>query len=320
MVKYVIRRLIQALFIVLIVSMVVFMLIRLLPGDPIQMVVNQRIMADAQADPEMYDRLLQEHGLDKPIPIQFINWLGRVLSGDFGRSILANYIIGEAIQTRLTVTITLGITAFVISCALGMLLGIISAIRRGKFVDTLVTFLANVGITSPTFLTAIVLIYFIGYRLELLPLYGYTLPWVDIGTNIRTSILPVFVIALGPLASTCRQTRSSVLEVLNQDHVRTAWSKGLMEKRIIFKHVLKNAMMPVITLQGSMMQLIFGGSAVVETIFVIPGMGQMMVNAMLSNDYPVIQAVAMIMTFVVVLSNLLVDILYGWIDPRIQYE
>ena len=320
MLRYIVRRLLQALLIIILVSMAVFMLIRLLPGDPIQLIVSQNIMTQAQADPEMYDRLLKENGLDKPVPIQYINWLSQVLRGNFGRSILKNYVIMDDIRTRLVVTITLGITAFLVSVVLGALLGVISAIRRGKFIDTLVTLIANVGITSPTFLTAIVLIFFVGFKLELLPLYGYTLPWNGFWESFRRSVMPVFVMALGPMASTCRQTRSSILEVLNQDHVRTAWSKGLMERRIIFKHVLKNSLMPIITLQGSMLQMILGGSAIVETIFVIPGMGKLMVDAMLSNDYPVVQAVALVMTFVVVLSNLVVDLLYGWVDPRIQYE
>ena len=320
MAKYIVRRLFQALLIVILVSMVVFALIRMLPGDPVQIVVSQRVMRDAAIDPDLYQRLIEEYGLDKPMPVQYIRWLSQVITGNFGRSITKNYVIMDDIQTRLVVTITLGLTAFLISCSLGMVFGTISAIRRGKFIDTLMTLIANIGITAPSFLVAIILLYFLGYKLELFPLYGYTLPWKGLWQSVRQSVLPVFVMALGPLASTTRQTRSSVLEVLNQDYVRTAWSKGLMEKKVIFKHVIKNSLMPVITLQGAMLQMIFGGSAIVETIFVIPGMGKMMVDGMLSNDYPVIQACTLVMTLVVVLVNIVVDLLYGWVDPRIQYE
>ena len=157
-------------------------------------------------------------------------------------------------------------------------------------------------------------------HLNWLPLYGYTLPWDNFGECVKQSIMPVFVTALGPIATTARQTRSSVLEVLNEDYVRTAWAKGLNEKKVVFKHVLKNSLMPVVTLQGTMLRMVVGGSVVVETLFVIPGMGSMMVDAMLSRDYPVIQAVTVVMTIIVVLSSLIVDLLYAWIDPRIQYD
>jgi peptide/nickel transport system permease protein len=290
----------------------------MLPGDPIEMIVAQNTLADF--GPEYYEQLKHEYGLDRPIPLQYINWFGKVLSGDFGRSILHNYDIGKDMASRLTVTLILGLTAFVISFIVGPLLGMISAIRRGKLFDNVVTVIATLGITAPTFWVGILLIFFLGVKLELLPLYGYTLPWKDLGLSIRQSIMPVFVIALGPIASSARQTRSSVIEVLGEDYVRTAWAKGLREKAVIFRHVLKNSLMPVVTLQGTMLRLIVGGSVIVETVFVIPGLGKMMVDAMLSNDYPVIQAATLVMTFVVVISSLIVDLLYGWLDPRIQYE
>jgi peptide/nickel transport system permease protein len=243
-----------------------------------------------------------------------------MLRGDFGKSIIRKYDILTEMKTRIAVTLSLGLVSFIISNIVGLLLGIVSAVRRGKFIDTVVTVIANIGITAPTFWVAILLIYFFGFKLGLLPLYGYVLPWKDFGQSMMYSILPVFVMALGPISMTCRQTRSSMIEVLNQDHVRTAWAKGLQERRVIWRHVLKNGLMPVVTLQGSLIAMIFGGSAIVETIFVIPGMGKMMVDGMLSQDYPVVQVVTLMLTFVVVLANLLVDLMYGWIDPRIQYE
>jgi peptide/nickel transport system permease protein len=290
----------------------------MLPGDPIEMIVAQNTLADF--GPEYYEQLEREYGLDRPVPVQYADWFIKVLRGDFGKSILHNYDIGKDMRSRLTVTLMLGLTAFVISFIAGPLLGIISAIRRGKMIDGVVTVLANVGITAPTFWVGILLIFLFGVKLGILPLYGYTLPWKDFGLSIRQSIMPVFVIALGPIASSARQTRSSVIEVLGEDYIRTAWAKGLKEKAVIFRHVLKNSMMPVVTLQGTMLRLIVGGSVIVETVFVIPGLGKMMVDAMLSNDYPVIQAATLVMTFVVVISSLVVDLLYGWIDPRIQYE
>ena len=322
MINYIIRRMFYAIIIVILVSMAVFILIRLLPGDPIEIVVSASEITNAEnnPDPAYYEQLRSQYGLDKPIPVQYFRWFIKVIQGDFGNSIIRGYNIAKDIGTRIVVTLILGLMSFIVGNIFGPLLGIISAIRRGKWIDNLVTLIANLGITAPTFWVAIICIYFFGFKIQLFPLYGYTLPWVDLGLSLRQSIMPVFVMALGPIASTARQTRSSVLEVINQDHVRTAWAKGLQEKRIIIKHVLKNSLMPVITLQGTMIRLIFGGSPIVETIFVIPGMGQMMVSGMLSRDYPVVQAVTIILTFVVVIANLLVDLLYGWVDPRIQYE
>ncbi|MDR0852222.1 MAG: ABC transporter permease [Clostridiales Family XIII bacterium] len=318
MINYIIQRVVHAVIIIVLVSLAVFLLIRMLPGDPIEIIVSQNTLASY--GPEYYDQLAHEYGLDRPVMIQFVDWFGNIIRGEFGNSILHNFNIGEQIKDRLTVTLLLGLTAFVISFIVGPLLGIISAIRRGTWIDNLVTVVANIGITAPTFWIGILLIYFVGLKAGLLPLYGYTLPWTDLGLSIRQSIMPIIVIALSPIASSARQMRSSVLEVLNEDYVRTAWAKGLKEKAVIYKHVMKNSLMPVITLQGTMLRQIIGGQVVVETVFVIPGLGKMMVDAFLSNDYPVVQAVTLVMTIVVVISSLVVDFLYGWIDPRIQYE
>jgi len=320
MINYICRRLLYALLIVVLVSMIVFILIRMLPGDPIEIVVSQSALTDLVVDPEYYDLLRARHGLDKPVPIQYLTWLAKVVRGDFGNSIIRNYNIAQDIKMRVVVTVMLGVMSFIVSIIIGIFLGIISAIRRGKLIDNVVTLIANIGITAPTFWIGILCIYLIGFKLGVLPLYGYTLPWVDFGLCIRQSIMPVFVMALGPLASTSRQMRSSMLDVINQDYIRTAWSKGLNERKVIIKHVIKNSLMPVVTLQGAQLRNIFGGSAVVETLFVIPGMGKMIVDGMLAHDYPVIQAVTLIMTFIVVVVNLLMDLMYGWIDPRIQYE
>ena len=318
MLNYIVRRLLLALLIIVVMSFAVFFLIRLLPGDPIEMLVAKNVYIDMT--PEILDQFRKEKGMDRPLLVQYFDWLGKVFRGDFGVSIMQNYDIGKELGNRITVTLILGMTAFIVSLIIGPLLGIISAIRRGGFIDNIVTLIANIGITAPQFWIGIMLILLFGVRLNVLPAYGYTLPWVNFGLSVQQSIMPVFVIALGPIASTARQTRSSVIEVLGVDYVRTAWAKGLNERKVIFKHVLKNSIMPVVTLQGTMIRLIIGGSVVVETVFVIPGMGKFMIDAMLSHDYPVVQAVVLVMTVVVVISSLVVDLLYGWIDPRIQYE
>ena len=318
MLTYIVRRLLHALLIMFLVSIAVFLLVRALPGDPIEMIMSQTALM-GYTDEEM-EEVRHAKGLDRPVLVQYVSWVGQVLKGDFGNSLMRNYDIGKEIGSRLAVTLLLGLSGFIIGLIVGPLLGIISAIRRGKFIDNLVTVFANIGITAPQFWVAILCLFVFGLKLKLLPLYGYTLPWVDLGMSIKQSILPVFVLALGPIASSARQTRSSVLETLGEDYIRTGWAKGLNERKVIMKHVLKNSLMPVVTLQGTMLRMVVGGSVVVETIFVIPGMGKMMVDGMLSNDYPVVQAVTLLMTVVVVLSSLIVDLLYGWLDPRIQYE
>jgi peptide/nickel transport system permease protein len=270
--------------------------------------------------PEMVEELRRSKGLLDPLPIQYIRWFSQMVRGDFGVSLMHNYNIGEQLQSRVIVTLLIGLTSFLIGLVVGPLLGIISAIRRGKWVDNIVTVFANIGITAPQFWVAILLIFLFSMRLQLLPIYGYTLPWIDLGQCIKQSILPVFVTALGPIASSARQTRSSVLEVLGEDYIRTAWAKGMNERKVLLKHILKNSLMPVVTLQGQMLRMIVGGSVVVERVFVIPGMGKFLVDAMLGRDYTVVQSVTVVMTAVVVISSLIVDLLYGWIDPRIQYD
>lgn len=318
MLTYIIRRLLHALLVIALVSIVVFTLIRLMPGDPIEMLYAESAVAQLTA--EDMEELRHEAGLDRPIVVQYGDWVLKLLQGDFGKSLMRGFDIGKEAGNRATVTLLLGLSSFVVGIVIGPLLGTISAIRRGKFIDNLVSVIANIGITAPQFWVAILLIYFFGLKLQLLPMYGYTLPWVNFSQSVLQSILPIFVGALGIIASTARQMRSSVLETLGEDYIRTGWAKGLNERKVIFRHVLKNSLLPVVTLSGTMLRMVIGGSVIVETIFVIPGMGKMMVDGMLSHDYPVVQAMTLIMTMVVVLSSMLVDLLYGWLDPRIQYE
>jgi peptide/nickel transport system permease protein len=318
MTTYIIRRLMHAVLVVLIVSLLVFLLMRLLPGDPILMYVAS---GDLQAiSKEQVALLKHKLGMDKPLPVQYLDWLKNAVQGDLGKSILYRYDVLGEIGNRLPITLYLGLSAFVIGCIIGPLLGIISAVRRGKWLDNLVTVIANVGITAPPFWLGIILIYIFSLYLGLLPVYGYTSPFVDLWKNLKQSMMPIFVLATFPIASAARQTRSSVIEVMQQDYVRTAWAKGLSERMVIMRHVLKNALMPVVTLQGILLRNIIGGSVIVETVFAIPGMGKLVVDGMLSQDYTVVQGVILIVAVVVVISNLVVDILYGWLDPRIQYE
>jgi peptide/nickel transport system permease protein len=318
MTTYIIRRLLHAALVVVIVSLMVFLLMRLLPGDPILMYVTSGDLQSATK--EYIAHLKHELGMDRPLLVQYVDWLFHAVRGDLGKSILHKYDVMEEIGHRLPITLYLGLTAFVIGCIIGPLLGIVSAVRRGKWIDNLVTVLANLGITAPPFWLGALLIYIFGLYLGLLPIYGYTSPFEDFWLSFRQSIMPIFVLATFPIASAARQTRSSVIEVMRQDYVRTAWAKGLSEKVVIMRHVLKNALMPVVTLQGMSLRNIIGGSVLVETVFVVPGMGKLAVDGMLSQDYAVVQGVILVVAVTVVVSSLIVDIIYGWLDPRIQYE
>ena len=318
MTAFVSRRLIQSVFILLLVSILIFLLMRLLPGDPLQL-----YMADneiSQLSPEDYQILLAQFGLDKTLPRQYLDWLGDVFHGDLGTSIYYHDKINRLLAERLPVTIHIGILSLIISSFFGILAGFICAVRRGSKIDTLITSLANLGMTVPIFWLGILMIYFFGLYLRWLPIQGYISPFSDFWPSTKLLIMPVLCLSTGALASNTRQTRSSVLEVIRQDYIRTAWSKGLSERMVVIRHALKNSLIPVITLIGIQVAHILGGSVLVETVFNIPGMGRLMVQSVFAQDYPVVQSMSFIISAMVVLTNLVVDISYGWIDPRIRYN
>ena len=314
MTTYIMRRLFHAVLVVLIVSLMVFLIMRLLPGDPILMYVTA---GDLQSvSKEQIQQLRHELGMDRSLAVQYLDWLGHAVRGDLGKSLLYHYDVMQEIGKRLPVTLYLGLASFAIGCIVGPFLGVVSAVRRGKWLDSLVTVLANVGITAPSFWIGVILIYVFGLYLRLLPIYGYTSPFEDLWKNLQQSVMPILVLATFPIASAARQMRSSVIEVMQQDYIRTAWAKGLSERVVITRHVLKNALMPVVTLQGMLLRNIIGGSVVVETVFAIPGMGKLAVDGMLSQDYTIVQGVILVLAVVVVLSNLVVDVLYGWLESE----
>jgi peptide/nickel transport system permease protein len=301
----------------------------MLPGDPILDLIDQRIEDAIEAgiamsleeQDQLRAELMAEHDLDQPIPVQFGRWAMRMLRGDWGRSIGRGYDISTELGNRLAISMYLSAIAMVITLFFGVLFGTICAIRNGKFIDNLVTSVSNFGMTIPGFMIAIVLVYIFGFRLGWFPIFGFRLPWHgSVGTSIRHTVLPIATMCLGGIAGLARMTRSTMLDALNADHVRTAWAKGMREKTVILRHVLKNGLMPIISGVGGMIRGLFGGSVIIETIFVIPGVGNMLVMAMLTLDYNVIQAVTVLFTFITVMSNLVTDILYGWVDPRIQFS
>ena len=318
MTAYIIRRLILAVIVLVLVSIFVFLAMRLLPGDPVLMFVSSSSIQNITD--EQLEALRHEFGLDKTLPMQYLDWISGVLLGDFGRSILNRSPVTDEILKRLPITLYLGVVAFIVAVIVGIPAGVLCAVRRGTWLDNLITTLSNIGITIPVFWLGIILIYVFALYFEWLPVMGYTSPFEDFWLSTKKIIMPVLCLALGPLAGNARQARSSMLEVIHKDYIRTAWSKGLKERTIIMKHALKNGLMPVITLSGIGIGTILGGSVLIEQVFNIPGMGRLAVTSVMNQDYPYVQAIALIMAISIVLANLLVDISYGWLDPRVHYD
>lgn len=318
MAAYIIRRLIQSVIIIFLVSVCLFIVMRLLPGDPILMLIPEQQLHEFPA--ERLEQLREEYGLNDPLIVQYFHWLSDIFRGDMGKSITFSVPVSDLLAKRIPITMHLGIISFLVSHIIGITIGVISAVRRGTWMDTVLTVFANVGITIPVFWLGIMMVYVFALTLNWLPIQGYTSPFDDFWKSTRQLIMPVICISTLPMASAARQTRSSVLEIMRQDYIRTAWSKGLRERAVIIKHALKNALIPVVTLAGLGVSSIIGGQVLVEQVFNIPGMGRLAVTSVMNLDYPVAQTVALVVAVAVVLSNLIVDLSYGWLDPRIRYR
>ena len=318
MVNFLIRRIIQSLVVLLLVTILVFFAMRLLPGDPIRMYLTATARQQYSEQEIAYMR--HQVGLDKPVIVQYGDWLWGVLHGNLGESILQHQPVADEIMRRIPITLNIGGIAFILGILIGIPLGVVTAVRRGKWIDTVVTLFAYVGITIPIFWLGLLLMYFFGLYLKWLPVMGYTSPFDNLGMNLRQLVMPVMCLALFPIASTARQTRSSMLEVMRQDYIRTAWSKGLRERGVILQHALKNGLIPIITLIGMGVPMIIGGAVLEETVFNIPGMGVLAVNSVFNQDYPYVQGIVLIVSVTVLVTNLLVELAYGWLDPRIRFD
>jgi peptide/nickel transport system permease protein len=314
---YIVRRVLQMILIILIVTIMVFLMVRLLPGDPIRMFLSSE--AQEAVSLEQVAQLRHEYGLDRPMFVQYIDWLGQIARGDLGQSIITRQKIINDVKRRIPISFELGIIAFLLSICVGIPVGVIAAIRRGTWLDNVLTAIGNLGICVPSFWLGILLIYIIGYKLNWLPIFGFTSITKDVSMNIRQIIMPVICLGLAPIATGIRLTRSSMLEVLRQDYIRTAWSKGLRERLVIIRHALKNGLLPVVTVKGMTLAGIVGGSVLIETVFSIPGMGRFAVEGLFAHDYPIVQATLLIGGTITLAANLLVDLSYGWLDPRIRY-
>jgi peptide/nickel transport system permease protein len=319
MTAYIIRRLFMAVITLWLVTLIVFFAVRLLPGDPLVIFMGQSA-SSGNMNIEQLQNLRVEYGLDKPIVVQYLTWLGGILTGNLGTSIHYHEKVSTLMLERFPITLYIGTLAILANAIIGVLLGMIAAVRRGTTIDAIATTLANIGMCIPVFWLGLLLMYAFGLKLGWLPIAGYTSPFEDFWLSTKKMIMPVICESIVGLAYTARQMRSSMLEVIQQDYIRTAWSKGLSERVVILRHALRNSLIPVVTLLGIGVSLAFGGSVLVETVFAIPGIGRLLVGSIFAQDYVVIQSGVLVIATIIIMVNLLVDISYGWLDPRIRYS
>lgn len=311
---YILRRLLLTLVVLFFVTLIVFMIIQLLPGDPAQ------IMLGTDATPEEIEALREEMGLNDPLIVQYFRWLGKAITGDLGTSLFYNQEVLKMIGDRLPITLTIGILAILVTVLLGIPLGVLAAVKRGSKIDSAIVVLANIGVATPNFWLAVVGVYIFSISLGWLPVTGFVSPFEDPVLSFKHLIMPVLILGTSSMASIVRQTRSAMLEVIRQDYIRTARSKGLKEGTIIFRHALRNALIPVVTLLGLSLGNVVGGTVIIETVFNIPGMGRFLVTSIFQKDYIVVQGCVLIIAASVAFFNLVVDVVYSVIDPRIRYD
>jgi peptide/nickel transport system permease protein len=314
---YIVPRLLQALLVVVLVSIVVFLIMRALPGDPVLALTGESAAGyDAAAVTSIRHKL----GLDDPLPVQYLSWAKAALTADFGKSARNQLPVGSQIKERLKASAQLGIVAMAVGLVVGMFFGVIAAIRPNSPLDMAVTLLSMTGIAVPTFVSSMALIWILTVQLHWLPASGFVNLWDDPLKAIKTMAMPVTALSLTIAAPIMRHTRSSVLEVVRQDYVRTARAKGLSPRAVIVGHALRNGLLPVVTVAGLRIAYLLEGSVIVETMFSIPGIGRLAVNAINTRDYPMLQGIVVVFSVVIVAVNLLVDLLYTQLDPTIKYS
>ncbi len=313
--RYILRRLASAVPVVVLVAVIVFVAVKLAPGDPVL------VMLGADARPEVVEALRRDLGLDRPVHVQFLHWAGRALTGDLGRSVFLDRPVTTAIAERIEPTLLLTFGAVAVAVVIGVPAGILSAIRKGGLVDRFFMFLALSGVSIPEFWLALNLVVVFGVDLGWFPVAGYV-PIAEGGLlqAIRCLVMPAFAVGFIQSALIARMTRGSMIEVLSQDYVRTARAKGLPPFLVVAKHAFRNVLISVVTVVGLVFALALGGAIVVETVFNIPGIGRLLIESVLRRDYTLIQGVVLYIAVAYVLFNLLVDVLYVYIDPRVRYE
>ncbi len=314
--RYIIRRLLIAIPSLIIVTILIAGLIRLQPGD----VVMARLAEAGYPTPEDIAKMREELGLDRSFPEQYASWMAGVLRGDLGESLWSGREVLETIATRSRVSVQLAVMAMTVAVMAAVPLGILSAVKQNTWMDYAARMFSITGLSVPDFFLATMLLYVLSVWVGWLPAFGYIPPWEDPWANVQAFIFPSLIVGYRFSAISARMTRSAMLEVLRQDYVRTARSKGLMERAIIVKHALRNALIPVITIMGSQLSFLLGGLVIIEVVFSLPGVGTLGFEAIQVRDYPMVQGVVLFTALLFVGANLLVDLSYAVIDPRIRYS
>jgi peptide/nickel transport system permease protein len=314
--KYIIRRLLLAIPVVLLSSLIVFGLMRVMPGDALTALMAESGNVSARE----LQKLRKDLGLDLPYYEQYLIWLWQMVSLNPGYSIFTSEPIPVALKKSVPVTIELALLAMILGLVMAIPLGVLSATRQDKPSDYVGRLVAISGLSLPDFWLGTLVITFAAIWFSWIPPLGYASVWESPWTNLQQFLLPAAVLGFRLSAATMRMTRSTLLEVLREDYVRTAWAKGLGERVIIYKHALKNALIPVVTVVGGQLGTLLAGTVIVETIFALPGMGRLTVEAILYRDYPIVQTNVMLVAGTLVMLNLLVDLTYAWLDPRIHYQ
>jgi peptide/nickel transport system permease protein len=313
MLSYILRRILSTLPVMGIVAMFVFSLLYITPGDP------AAVIAGDQASPADVERIRQGLGLDRPFLVQFGAWLWGILHGDLGTSIFTNLPVASLIAQRIEPTLSLMAITLVLTILIAVPLGVVAAWKAGSWVDRSIMAFAVFAFSLPVFVVGYVLAYVFALQFEWLPVQGYTPLAQGLWPWLQNLILPAIALGSVYIALIARITRASMLEVLQQDYIRTARAKGLDQRSILFVHALKNAAVPIVTVIGIGVALLIGGAVVTESVFAIPGLGRLTIDAILRRDYPVIQGIVLLFSFLYVLVNLLVDVTYTLVDPRIRY-
>ena len=306
MLEYIAKRLLQVIPVLLIVSVLVVCLTRLVPGDPIKNLLGEEVTK------EQYDELAHKWGLDEPVPVQYVNYIKGLLQGDLGRTIYKNHSVSEELNVRFPKTFKVAVWSVLVSAVIGILFGVISALNRGKFWDSFIMVLSLIALSTPIFFLAIVLMVVFGVELKWLPIMGLS-SW-------KHYILPVLSLAFQSIATITRTMRSTMLDVLNEDYIRTAYAMGIPRRVVIFKNAIRNAIIPVITVIGLQFGGLLTGAVITESVFSISGMGSFMIEGVTLRDYPIIQGTVIIFALIFVVVNLLTDLLYGLFDPRVSYK
>jgi len=313
MLAYIAKRLLATIPVMAIVAIFVFAMLRMTPGDPAS------IIAGAAATTQDVDAIRARLGLDRPLLAQFFVWIGNMATGDFGESFFFKKQVAELVADRIEPTLMLSLTTMILSIAIAVPLGVIAAYRQGTWIDRIVMGFSVLGFSVPVFVIGYLLIYVFAIELNWLPVQGYQRLSEGVGGCLLRLILPSITLSVIYIALIARITRTSVLEVLREDYIRTARAKGLTNYTVLMRHALRNAAVPIVTVIGIGIALLIGGVVVTESVFSIPGLGRLTVDAVLARDYPTVQAVILLFSFVYVLVNLLVDLAYTGLDPRIRY-